>query len=102
MGMTKKRRNNGRTARCRGQVRNIRCLLTAALVLKDKALKRYCVRNIVHPYVTRELTNEAFNDAYKLPKRTVKIYYSISAAIHNQIVCIHPKKKRKIIFHLIK
>ena len=81
--MTKKRRNTGRNkpANGRGHVKFIRCALSSKAIPKDKAVKRYVVRNIVDAASLRDIMENAAIDGYALPKIYHKMYFSISAAI---------------------
>merc|ERR1711959_745975 len=81
--MVKKRRHSGRNkpAGARGHVRRVRCETSGCLVPKDKAVKRYIVRNIV--------------DASALRKLYRKVYYSISAAIHSRVVRVRSRVARR-------
>ncbi len=95
--MTKKRRNTGRNkpAGARGHVRRVRCETSGALVPKDKAVKRYIVRNIVDASALRDLQESSVIDGYMLPKLYRKVYYSISAAIHSRVVRVRSRTNRR-------
>jgi small subunit ribosomal protein S26e len=93
--MTKKRRNGGRNKHGRGHVRRVRCESSAMLVPKDKAIKRFIVRNIVDASAIRDLQDACAIENYALPKIYRKVYYSISAAIHSKIVRVRSVKARR-------
>merc|ERR1712125_301901 len=84
--MTKKRRSGGRNKQGRGHVKRVHCALSGRMVAKDKAVKRFIVRNIVESAAIGDMQEATVYDNYVLPKIYVKMFYCIDSAIHSRIV----------------
>ena len=93
--MPSKRRNNGRSKKNKGHSDTIRCLNCGRVFPKDKAVKRFQMRNIVDGSSKRDLKdNYAYDEAnFQLPKLYVKQCYCVSCAIHARVVRVRSQTR---------
>ncbi len=83
--MPKKRKNGGKNRQNRGRVGFVRCDVSGRAVPKDKAIKRFVVRNLVDASGKKDLAEASFYNKYIIPKMYYKQYYCVAAAIHQRI-----------------
>ena len=93
--MTVKRRSHGRNKKGRGHVNRVRCASTGKAIPKDKAIKRFIVRNIVDASSMRDIRDASAFETYALPKIYIKQYYCIEAAVHQRIVRSRSRTDRR-------
>ena len=72
-----------------------RCASTGKAIPKDKAIKRFIVRNIVDASSMRDIRDASAFETYALPKIYIKQYYCIEAAVHQRIVRSRSRTDRR-------
>jgi small subunit ribosomal protein S26e len=73
-----------------------RCVSTGKAIPKDKAIKRFIVRNIVDASSLRDIKEASAYENYQLPKLYLKMYYCVEAAVHQRIVRGRSREGRKV------
>ena len=94
--MPSKRRNNGRSKTNGGRAIRSRCENCHRVVGKDKAIKRFMVKNIVEASAKKDISDAEVFENLLMPKVFQKTYYCVSCAIHSRIVRVRSRDERKI------
>ena len=98
--MPKKRRNNGRNKNHKGHSDAIHCENCHRLVPKDKAIKRFIIKNMVDGSSKRDIEEmSVYNineEKYSMPKLYLKNQYCIACGIHARIVRVRSGEDRRI------
>lgn len=94
--MTQKRRNGGKNRKGRGHVKFQRCSNCSRAVPKDKAVKRFLVKNMVDSASQRDMEEASVYDEYVIPKMYLKMVYCISCACHAHIVRVRSVQDRRV------
>lgn len=93
--MPVKRRNHGRNKKNRGYVKPIVCVNCGRLCPKDKAIKRFNIRDIVDASSKKDLEENKAFETYIIPKLYIKMQYCVGCAIHGRIVKVRSTEEKR-------
>lgn len=96
--MPKKRRNNGRNKANKGNAIAVNCNNCTRLVPKDKAIKRFIIKNLVDASSKRDIEEaSAYNEENaQMPKLYAKNQWCVACAIHARIVKVRQTEEKRV------
>lgn len=96
--MPKKRRNNGRNKANKGNAIGVNCANCTRLVPKDKAIKRFIIKNIVDGSSKRDIEEASAytEENAQMPKLYMKNQWCVACAIHARIVRVRQTAEKRV------
>jgi len=77
-------------------VKHVRCSNCGRCTPKDKAIKRFTVRNMIETAAQRDLKEASVYEVYVVPKLYLKTMYCVSCGIHAHVVRCRTKLERRV------
>ena len=93
--MPKKRRNNGKNRKNRGNTTNIFCSHCGRVCPKDKAIKKFTVKDIIDGSSKEDIKAVQHYENLVFPKVFNKLSYCVSCACHSRIVKVRSAEDRR-------
>lgn len=96
--MPKKRRNNGRNKNNKGNSIGVHCNNCTRLCPKDKAIKRFIIKNMVDSSSKKDIEDASayVEDQAAMPKLFVKNQWCVACAIHARIVKVRSTEDKRV------
>lgn len=94
--MPQKRRNCGRSKMNSGRKQIVNCLNCGRMTPRDKAIKRFTVKNMVDASSAKDIMDASIYKEYELPKVYQKCFYCVSCACHRRIVRVRSRVTRRV------
>jgi small subunit ribosomal protein S26e len=94
--MPQKRRNGGRSKMNAGRKQTVNCLNCGRFVPRDKAIKRFTMKQIVDGSSQADVKGASiYTGEVELPKTYQKSFYCVSCAVHRRIVRVRSRIHRR-------
>ena len=93
--MPRKRRNNGKNRKNRGNTTNVFCTNCGRVVPKDKCIKKFTVRDIIDASSKDDIRAVQHYEEFFYPKCFNKLTYCVSCACHARIVKVRSREDRR-------
>ena len=94
--MPQKRRNCGRSKMNAGRKQIVNCMNCGRMVPRDKAIKRFLIKNMVDSSSAKDVLDASIYKDYDFPKTYQKCFYCVSCACHRRIVRVRNVNLRKV------
>lgn len=97
--MPKKRRNNGRNKNNKGNSIGVHCANCTRLCPKDKAIKRFIIKNMVDASSKRDIEEASAysgEESNAMPKLFVKNQWCVACAIHARVVKVRTTEDKRV------
>jgi small subunit ribosomal protein S26e len=78
-----------------GRKQTVNCHNCGRLVPRDKAIKRWMIKQIVDASSTKDVQEMSIYKDYELPKEYQKAFYCVSCAVHRRIVRVRRHDLRR-------
>ena len=79
-----------------GRKQIVNCMNCGRMVPRDKAIKRFLIKNMVDSSSAKDVLDASIYKDYDFPKTYQKCFYCVSCACHRRIVRVRNVNLRKV------